>query len=153
MTTGWVLGILTVFLVHEFGHAVLARLVGAHVYRIDLLPYGGECTTSETDSELKESIIASGGVLAQLALAIPAELALASGPPAALGDFLWALSTASVLIAAFNLLPIPPLDGAKAWKLVWLIPIWAFERLRRRRSRRLETSETRRPPPKKEWLN
>jgi hypothetical protein len=88
VSLGWLLGFLVVILVHEFGHGVLVRLVGARVLRIDVLPTGGECWHSATHSELKDSLIAWGGVLAQLVLAIPADIALASGPPAGLVDFL-----------------------------------------------------------------
>jgi Zn-dependent protease len=152
VSTGWIAGFLLVVLAHEFGHGVLVRLVGAHVVRIDLLPTGGECWHTGTDSELKDSIIAWGGVLGQLVLAIPADIWLASGPPAEFVDFLWALSGASLVLAGVNLLPIPPLDGAKAWRLLWLFPIWAISRVKRRKRRGLARSKAP-PTPGKQWLN
>ena len=115
-TPGTVVGLLLVVLAHELGHALLIRAVGARVQRIDLLPWGGECAYVGSGSEFHESIIAWGGVLAQFAVMIPAQLVLTyQVPPTPFAaDFLWSLSFGSFMLAMFNLLLVPPLDGAKA---------------------------------------
>jgi stage IV sporulation protein FB len=159
-TPGTVVGLLLVVLAHELGHALLIRAVGARVLRIDLLPWGGECTHTGTTSEFHESVIAWGGVLAQFAVMIPAQLTLAyQVPPTAFAaDFLWALTFGSLILALFNLIPVPPLDGAKAWRLLILGPMWLLRRFplsdrlnRWRRRRHLPVVE--KPPPKNDYLN
>ncbi len=154
ISLGTVTGFLLLVLAHEFGHALLVRAVGASVYRIDLLPWGGECEHSQTGSELKDSIIAWGGVLAQAALMIPAERMLPFAPGTGfMGDFLWSLTAANFMLAAFNLIPVPPLDGSKAWRLLGLGPMWAFNRLQKWRRRRLLRVVPPPAPPRKDWLN
>jgi hypothetical protein len=124
-TPGTVVGLGAVVLVHELGHALLVRQLGGVVQRIDVLPWGGECGYSGIRSELHESMVAWGGVLAQFVVMVLAQLFLWSGAPLRTPfaeDFFWAISLANLMIAAVNLLPIPPLDGAKAWRLVVLGP-------------------------------
>lgn len=71
-------------------------------------------------------------------------------PTAFAADFLWALTIGNLLTAAFNLIPVPPLDGKKAWRLIVLGPLWLvrkmpegvpfigrFERWRRRKHLRV----------------
>lgn len=123
-TLGTVLGLFAIVLAHELGHAILVRRFGGTVERIDVLPWGGECAHSGVSSELHHSMIAWGGVLAQFLVMVLAQLYLWTSTPqtAFAADFLWAITLANLILAAFNLLPFRPLDGARAWRIVVLGP-------------------------------
>jgi stage IV sporulation protein FB len=113
-----------VLLLHESGHAVLARRSGSTVVSITLYPFVGLCHHEQPVSPLREALIAWGGVLAQLVIAVPtiaANLVFGyTGIPAfdaPIAIFGWW----SLLWVLFNLLPVPPLDGSTAWGLVPLL--------------------------------
>jgi Zn-dependent protease len=119
------LGFPLVILLHELGHAVLAWTRGLRVVSVDVLAYGGVCRHT-LGTPLDGSIVAWGGVLAQgLLAAIAFPLAAMLSPTGFLGELFYALTLGNAWMIVFNLLPIPPLDGAEAWKL--------FGRLGRRR--------------------
>ncbi len=114
------LAYLLVIIVHEFGHALLVKRLGFAVTGIDLMGFGGECRWRGDASGLERAWIAWGGVLAQavllgVALIARALLGVPSSPwLAAFSDGLIGLN---LWIIVTNLLPIPPLDGARAWRL------------------------------------
>src|SRR5689334_9660769 len=99
-------------LVHELGHALLAQRYRLKVREIRIYAFGGECELEATRSERQLVVIAWGGVLAQLALFALASLVLALHLPLQreLHAMLLVWTTTNLVIAAFNLLPIPPLD-------------------------------------------
>jgi Zn-dependent protease len=110
-----------VILLHEAGHAYLAHRLGYQVYGIYIGFMHGICEYEAPYSLKQEALIAWGGVLAQLIVAIPLIVAAqlfeinqitGIGPIVA---FLGYISAMTVLI---NLAPSRPLDGAVAWKLV-----------------------------------
>jgi Zn-dependent protease len=73
------------------------------------------------DSRVDRALIAWGGVLAQAIVGIPLALyaALVGYTPfAALNAVLVILGGYSLCAAAFNLLPVRPLDGSVAWDLI-----------------------------------
>lgn len=110
-----------VILLHEAGHAAMARRLGYRAQDITLSMIHGLCTYDHPDTVREEALIAWGGVLAQLAVALPlvalaqvpaiAALPFAGIPIAAFGYF-------SLAMAALNLVPARGLDGAKAWGLL-----------------------------------
>ena len=110
-----------VILLHEMGHAAMARRLGYAAPRIWLSFLHGACEHDAAETQRDDALIAWGGVLAQLAVAFPL-LALAqlhAFDDSALGRILVVgFGRANLLLAAFNLLPIRPLDGAKAWPLL-----------------------------------
>lgn len=118
----WLL-FMVIIVLHEFGHAFLVRYYGHHLQSIDILGFGGLCRWyprgMATDDE--RSVIAWGGVAAQgILLAFAGAAALLFGPAttaigATVSVFLikW-----NAIIIALNLIPISPLDGHEAWKLV-----------------------------------
>ncbi len=111
----------SVILLHEAGHAFVARRLGYKVWSIELHFAHGLCRF-DTPHNLKDhAIIAWGGVLAQLLLAAPIMAAVyffpAKGIPI-LGTAAYFLGYYSALLVVINLLPIRPLDGAIAWRLV-----------------------------------
>ena len=95
-------------------------------------------------------MIASGGVLAQLGMFIPASLWTALLPPIEsqfLMDALWVFTQVNLSIALFNLVPIAPLDGAEIWKLPRL---FLARRRRKREVKRAQTALQTRPAAKPE---
>ena len=114
------LGYLLVIIVHELGHAFLVKRLRFSVTGIDLLGFGGECRWRGDASELERAWIAWGGVLAQAALLLAALLVRAIwGVPNVpwLAGVAHGLIDLNLWIIVINLLPIPPLDGARAWRL------------------------------------
>jgi Zn-dependent protease len=113
----------TVVLVHELGHAVLVRRYGLRVRKILIHPFGGECVHDATESIRQRVVIAWGGVLAQGVLFVLGFVLAQLGflmRVAPVREFLLVLIGYNVFVAAFNLLPIRPLDGYMAWKLKYL---------------------------------
>lgn len=129
------LGALFVVLCHELGHAFLVKRYRLEVREVMLHGLGGHCAYLGEPSAWQRSVIAAGGVLAQavlLAIAAPTQwLLVSSGRPApeAVWDLLYALTVSNLGIAMFNLVPIPPFDGAEVWKLPGL---WLASRRRKR---------------------
>jgi Zn-dependent protease len=129
---------LGLLIVHESGHLIMARRRGYQPFSMALYPIFGLTSFEAPDSRIDRALIAWGGVLAQMTIAVPQTLyvvlfgytrfeALNAGL-AILGEY-------SLCVAAFNLLPMRPLDGAKAWDIV---PAW-FEQRRIRKNRRVLT--------------
>jgi len=120
---GFWLGFFLLVFLHELGHAFLVKLFRHRVNSIDVHAFGGVCCWSGEPTAIDRARIAWGGVLAQgLAYgAARAALALA-GPPETI--FVWQLAAAFTMtnlwLIAINLIPVPPLDGAEAWKLFGL---------------------------------
>ena len=104
---------------HELGHLTAAMAFGGRVIRLRLSAVGAELRLDYPRplSYGRENLVLLAGPAVNLALAIPAF---------ALG--LRVLAVSSVWIGAFNLLPIPPMDGGKlAANLLggWLELPWA----------------------------
>ncbi len=118
-------------LVHELGHALLVLRYGLGLSEVAVHGLGGYCRHERSGSRFEESAVAWGGVLAQLVLFLVVHgLALAFGPPrtAYAAQAFYVLTTTNLMVAALNLIPLEPLDGAKAWPLLGM---W-FSRVRRR---------------------
>ncbi len=116
----WV-GFFVVVLVHELGHALLARRYRQHVLSIDITGFGGLTRFAGRATRREHAVIAWGGVLAQaILLAVTLGVVLAAGPPRSwiLAELVAVFTTANLWIIGLNLLPFPPLDGATAWPLV-----------------------------------
>ncbi len=121
------LGFVLLILAHELGHALLIRAAGQHVLGIDVHAIGGECRWTGRATPLQRAWIAWGGVIAQVvlfALALPLGWLLGGALGAFGRDLVYALTWTSLWIAAVNLIPIAPLDGAQAWRLPPLLASW-----------------------------
>ena len=128
---GFWLAFVLLVLVHEMGHAWLAHRRHLAVFDIQVHGLGGVCRPAP-GSLYDNAIVAWGGVLAQLLiLGLPAFLIQLFVPIRSvfLAEMIWAFTTTNLWLAAINLLPIPPLDGALAWKLPGL---WADRRRHRK---------------------
>ncbi|MBK7584822.1 MAG: hypothetical protein IPI67_32115 [Myxococcales bacterium] len=118
---GFWLGFVLLVLIHELGHAFLVRSFRLRVEGIDITGFGGLCHWSGRATAVQRSIIAWGGVVAQglLLAATFATLALVGRPHTAfMADMVSVFTFTNLWLIALNLLPVPPLDGHEAWKLV-----------------------------------
>ncbi len=110
-----------VILLHEFGHAFLVTRFGYHVRSVKVTILHGACEYETPWNEREDVVIAWGGVLAQLAVAIPLICIAALFGMRDLGylrPVIVFLGFYSVIVAIINLAPSPSLDGYKAWKLI-----------------------------------
>ena len=105
---------------------------------------GGVCTWSGEVGPIARAGVAWGGRWAQLLLyACALAVTAIHGPPATLAtvQFADAFTRANLWIIALNLLPVPPLDGAKAWPLFPLL--WRAGKGRLRLERRVRAKAAR----------
>jgi len=123
---------------HELGHAVLVRRARAWVTEITVHGMGGECWWQGQVTPIERAMIAFGGVWAQGLLALTAFAWASMIPPEtplAL-DLVEMFTRYNLYNAAFNLLPVPPLDGSQAWKLFPLLwKRWRLGGLARKKAR------------------
>jgi stage IV sporulation protein FB len=120
---GFWLGFLLVILIHELGHAFVVRRARQTVLSVDVHGLGGVCQWVGNASPIERACIAWGGVWGQMALLVVALPVWLLVPTYSVyqEQFLQALVRGNLFLAALNLLPIPPLDGAEAWKLPKLL--------------------------------
>jgi stage IV sporulation protein FB len=111
----------SVILIHECGHMIAAHRKGYEVTAIELYPIHGFARYQEPWSRYDHAVIAWGGVVAQAAVAVPLVTWVAIfgfTRSDAVNVAIGVLGYFSLIVAAFNLVPVPPLDGAKAWYLI-----------------------------------
>ncbi len=111
-------------LAHELGHALVVKAAGGTPTLIELTGYGGLCHWRGEVSAISRACIAWGGVWAQLLVLAAAEAwQYSAGMPETFTGVrvLTTLIDSNTWMIALNLLPIPPLDGAEAWRLPILL--------------------------------
>lgn len=109
---------------HECGHALVVKAAGGEATLIELTGFGGLCHWRGAVSPIGRAAIAWGGIWAQFVLLAVAEAYLyAAGPPSSYAGWqvLGTLTVSNAWMIALNLIPIPPLDGAEAWRLPVLL--------------------------------
>jgi Zn-dependent protease len=107
-----------IILLHECGHMVVAQRKRCKVWSIELYPIWGITRFSEPYSRFDRCIIAWGGVVAQIIVALPLIACVETFGYTRfqpLNAILTILGFFSLSVALFNLIPVPPLDGAVAW--------------------------------------
>ena len=115
---------LGIIVIHEAGHAWVARRLGYGVDAIHVSFLHGYCTHDMPYNETDHVLIAWGGVAAQLVVAIPV---LTVATIFDRQDFGYAapaiafLGYVNVVIALANLAPAPGFDGRIAWRVVPLL--------------------------------
>jgi len=122
-------------LVHETGHAWFARRQRLRPIAIRLYAIHGTCEFEEPHYAEQDYIVAWGGVLAQLAVALlvlAMHVVFGFGNVDPWGAAVVVLGYVSIGVAAFNLLPAESLDGGKAWRL---FPLW-YQEWREKQPRR-----------------
>ena len=124
---------LLLIIIHELGHQFLASRLGYGVVSVEIYPVHGICRFDHPETKLDAAIIAWGGVVGQMFMAIPMIVRLViwgDSRFSALNALLEIGGPMNAVIAVFNLIPIRPLDGATAWSLMPLL--WARWRKRRK---------------------
>lgn len=117
---GSLLGFTILVVLHELGHAIVVALCRHRVVAVEVTGLGGVCRWSGNATPFEESLIAWGGVLAQLVVWIAAELWLSfGGGPRSLftAEMLGVFTETNLWLMAVNLIPVEPLDGARAWRI------------------------------------
>lgn len=151
-TAGVVRGLVLVAIIfgsvvlHEMGHAVVARRSGVPVKGIMLLPIGGMTLMDPQDhlesikNPVRETWIAVAGPIVNIVLAaISGAVVLTLSHPIDLWSRPWIATTAlarsffwtNVFLFAFNLLPAFPMDGGRVLR-AWLARKMEFQQATRR---------------------
>jgi Zn-dependent protease len=114
------LSYLLILVVHEVGHAAIARRLGYEVLAIRIGVIHGHCEFEHPDSALHACLIAWGGVIAQFLVAA-AVFGIAAALPPTMSDYFGVvivlLGYINLVVALVNLVPASGMDGAVAWKL------------------------------------
>jgi Zn-dependent protease len=113
-----------IILLHELGHAVVARHNGVEIEEIDLWLLGGVARMAgypkTAGAELRFAIAGPAVTLLIAAFFFAIGLALPSSSPAALRAVVEYQAFVNLAILAFNLLPAFPLDGGRVTRaLIW----------------------------------
>ena len=112
---------LGVLLIHEAGHMIAAQRLRCEVFSIELYPIFGFCRFETPWSRFDHCVIAWGGVIAQAVVAAPIVMYVSIFGYTrfqAINAVLALLGFFSLGVAAFNLLPMPRLDGSIAWGII-----------------------------------
>jgi len=115
LVNGWQLlaVILSAAALHELGHLLVLRLLGARVRELRVSVFGAELMTSAARLSYPGEIAA---VLAGPAVNLLCALVLG-------GAHAWVAAGAHLSLCLFNLLPVRPLDGGRA---LYLAASWAL---------------------------
>lgn len=111
-------GVAAVLVAHELGHALAVVACRQRLTSLELHGLGGAARFRGANITVgQRAAIAWAGVLAQALLGLVAALVVArAGVHSAAGaQVADALTRGNLVIAAINLLPLPPLDGLEAW--------------------------------------
>jgi Zn-dependent protease len=130
LAVGSIVAVFGCVLLHEMGHALMARRYGIETEDITLYPIGGVARLKRMPrSPGAELAIALAGPAVNVAIAgvlgIGWSLNLFGGPwdRSILGDFAMNLLLVNLVLAAFNLLPAFPMDGGRVLRALlsgWL---------------------------------
>ena len=120
-----ILAVFLCVLLHEFGHALMAKRFGIKTHSIVLLPIGGIASLEKMpDEPKKELLVALAGPMVNFVIVLIlypfVDFAAFSDPEQAsyffsgeLKAFLGALFMVNLILALFNLLPAFPMDGGR----------------------------------------
>ena len=113
----FVLLIFTCVLLHELGHAIVARRFGVETRDITLYPFGGVASITSQPGPLGELLISLAGPLVNVIIALLVypwvtlpDFTKATAPEVSLGARFF---LTNVALAVFNLLPALPMDGGR----------------------------------------
>lgn len=122
------LGLFVSIVLHELGHAVMARQFDMPMKGITLFIFGGVAEmTSEPPSAKAEFAVAVAGPIVSVALAVAcyfgSVVGVAAGLPIEIVGILWYLGLINGIVVAFNLIPAFPLDGGRVLRSI----LWAAQ--------------------------
>ena len=126
----WIMGLITALaffgciLLHELGHAIVARARGMSIRGITLFLFGGVAELGgEPPSAATEFLMAIAGPAVSVVLAIVFALLAIFGAevgwPYAVIAVLGYLASINALVLAFNLIPAFPLDGGRVLRSIF----------------------------------
>jgi Zn-dependent protease len=118
-----VLAFFTCIVLHELGHALVARRVGIPIRGITLFLFGGVAEmTDEPSSASSEFLMAVAGPAVSAVLAVIFWLLSGLAEAAAVVFFLRYLAGINVAVLIFNLVPAFPLDGGRVLRsILWAV--------------------------------
>jgi Zn-dependent protease/predicted transcriptional regulator len=110
-------------LLHEFGHAVVARARHIPVDGITLWMFGGATRTrSDAKGPVDEFLISAVGPATNLVLGVALEAFARTMPLGATRLLVHEMGWINLLLAAFNILPGFPMDGGRVLRsIVWAV--------------------------------
>jgi Zn-dependent protease len=135
---GFALAVFACVLLHEFGHALVARRFGIETRRITLLPIGGVAELERVPEDPRAELwIAAAGPAVNFAIAgvlglIGWGLGIFAGSgllSIVFSGLLWA----NLMLGLFNLVPAFPMDGGRVFRA------WAAHRYNRVRATQMAT--------------
>jgi Zn-dependent protease len=134
----WIALLFGSIIVHELGHAIVARHLGLQVRDIVLLPIGGASEIDGLQEDPRHELtIAIVGPITSFALAAVTAAGLVvtgvgvSAPSLASGSLVQRGMWANLMLGAFNLLPALPMDGGRVLR-AWLAQRVGLEEATRR---------------------
>jgi ATP-dependent Clp protease adapter protein ClpS len=117
--------------IHEVGHMAAARLLGLHVFAIDIAGFGATCTVQAPRAVRAILFVFSAGMLAQLTLLLLTLviLAIAGAPSGALGRCVAVTFTyGNVALLIFSLLPWTTPEGIQSdGRVLWRVILHAIK--------------------------
>jgi len=121
--------VVVLVLVHEFGHAIAARILSLELVTIVIAYVGGRCFVTKKPSPREDLFLSGAGVLAQIAVLVAtlSSLWLLGAPTSLpLKCVVIVFTGGNVLIMAVNLVPSKDNDGARIFNA--LRTLWAGSR-------------------------
>jgi len=129
---GFVLALFGCVVLHELGHALMAKRFGVRTRDITLLPIGGVASLERIPEDPRqELLIAVAGPAVNVVLAVvffgaaagagavvPLEAMTVTG-----GPFLERLALMNVVLAVFNMVPAFPMDGGRVVRALMVRPL------------------------------
>lgn len=126
-TVALLLMVFVCVLLHELGHALMARRFGVRTRDIILLPFGGVARLQRMpEKPSQEMLVAIAGPLVNVAIAaLLAAVLIGTGHPPSIANFsgglIESLLAVNLLMIAFNLIPAFPMDGGRVLRALLAI--------------------------------
>lgn len=127
---GWkfAVGFVALLFIHEMGHYIQMRREGLQVSGMVFIPFLGAAVAAKSlgGNALAEARVGlAGPILGSLAAAAVIPIAIVTG-----NDFWYALAFTGLFLNLFNLLPVVPLDGGRAFAALspwmWFVGLGAM---------------------------